>query len=92
MLVERNIMIGCDFMKMVGFAVSNYRSITKTSKIRLDDMTVLIGKNEGKSNVAKALNVAMMAVILHGGGKTRFRFAERLDRDYECKRDFPLMN
>ena len=36
MLVERNIMIGCDFMKMVGFAVSNYRSITKISKIRLD--------------------------------------------------------
>ena len=45
-------------MKLVEFSVTNFRSITH--KIKLQDMTVLVGKNnEGKSNLLTALNVAM---------------------------------
>ena len=53
-------------MKLVDFSVTNYRSITAAHKLVLQDMTVLVGKNnEGKSNLLRALNVAMVAVILH---------------------------
>ena len=53
-------------MKLVEFSVTNFRSITKAHKIKLQDMTVLLGKNnEGKSNLLTALNVAMEAIIQH---------------------------
>ena len=39
-------------MKLKKFSVTNYRSITRTSNIILQDFTVLVGKNnEGKSNL-----------------------------------------
>lgn len=51
-------------MKLVEFSVTNFRSITKAHKINLQDMTVLVGKNnEGKSNLLTALNIAMRAIL-----------------------------
>ena len=42
-------------MKLSAFSVTNYRSITSANKIKLDDLTILLGKNnEGKSNIIKA--------------------------------------
>ena len=47
-------------MQLVNFSVTNYRSITKAHKINLQNITVLVGRNnEGKSNILMALNVAM---------------------------------
>ncbi len=55
-------------MKLVEFSVTNFRSITKAHKINLQDMTVLVGKNnEGKSNLLTALNIAMRAIFEYGG-------------------------
>ena len=54
-------------MKLVEFSVSNYRSITSAHKIKLQNFTVLVGKNnEGKSNLLTAMNVAMKALMNHG--------------------------
>lgn len=78
-------------MRLVEFSVTNYRSITSAHKIALKDLTVLVGKNnEGKSNLLRALNVAMNAVIFHSrnAGRPLQYFNGRLD--YEWHRDFPL--
>ncbi|WP_447640457.1 MULTISPECIES: ATP-dependent nuclease [Chitinophagaceae] len=84
-------------MKIINFSVSNYRSITQAHKIPLTDLTVLIGKNnEGKSNLLKALNVAMNILEYHSRN-TRIRyggFSTRRNRDsiYKWERDFPIGN
>ncbi len=50
-------------MQLTYFTVSNYRSITNAYKLDLKNITILIGKNnEGKSNLIKALNLAMEIV------------------------------
>ena len=47
-------------MDLIEFSVTNFRSITTAHKIKLQDFTVLVGKNnEGKSNLLNALNAAM---------------------------------
>lgn len=47
-------------MKLVSFSVTNYRSIINAHKLKLGELTVLVGpNNEGKSNVIKALVTAM---------------------------------
>ena len=47
-------------MKLASFSVINYRSITNARKIQTNNMTVLVGKNnEGKSNILRALTLAM---------------------------------
>ncbi len=77
-------------MKLVEFSVTNFRSITKAHKIRLQDMTVLVGKNnEGKSNLLTALNVAMEAIIQHSQDDYRYVGAYR-NRLYLWERDFPI--
>lgn len=47
-------------MKLITFSITNFRSITNAHKINLEDITVLLGKNnEGKSNIIKALSIGM---------------------------------
>ena len=80
-------------MKLVEFSVTNYRSITKAHKIFLKDYTVLVGKNnEGKSNLLRALNVAMNAVILHSRINKNGILPRLYDRklQYVWERDFPV--
>ena len=75
-------------MKLVDFSVTNYRSITKAHKISLQDLTVLVGKNnEGKSNLLTALNIAMQAMIYHA--QNRRGMVNRRGY-YLWERDFPI--
>lgn len=77
-------------MKLVQFSVTNYRSITVAHKIPIQELTVLVGKNnEGKSNLLTALNVAMQAIISHGRARDVNTFHFRREY-YDWKRDFPL--
>ena len=47
-------------MKLNSFSVENYRSITTARKVPLEQLTVLVGaNNEGKSNILRALSLAM---------------------------------
>lgn len=67
------------------FSVTNYRSITKAHKINLQNITVLVGRNnEGKSNILMALNVAMETMMQHAN------HANVHEHLYEWKRDFPV--
>lgn len=82
-------------MKLVSFSITNYRSITKANKIPVGDITILIGKNnEGKSNILKALMLAMHAIEMHGNGRGRYSSStKRLNNShsyYSWDRDFPI--
>lgn len=79
-------------MKLVDFSVTNYRSITAAHKLVLQDMTVLVGKNnEGKSNLLRALNVAMVAVILHSRTDVPRTYIQRsFSSQYNWNNDFPI--
>lgn len=84
-------------MKLVDFSVTNFRSITKAHKVSLSATTVLIGKNnEGKSNLLKALDIAMSTLQQHAGSRRRRGFylgLRRLRRDetrFVWERDFPI--
>lgn len=74
-------------MQLTYFTVSNYRSITAAYRIDLKNVTVLVGKNnEGKSNLIKALDLAMK--ILHYVGITKRRVIPA--RSYSWIEDFPI--
>lgn len=84
-------------MKLVSFGVRNYRSITISSTIRLQEsVTVLIGpNNEGKSNVLRALVVALdIASRLDKFTLGRYgrlqSFSHQSDRYYQWETDYPL--
>jgi len=80
-------------MQLVSFAVNNYRSITKTSKLTIrGSITTLIGpNNEGKSNILRALVTVMRIVsqlsshVVYRGRVRRFMSVQhfyRWDQDY----------
>lgn len=74
-------------MQLTYFTVSNYRSITDAYKLDLKNMTILIGKNnEGKSNLIKALNLAM-EIIRFSGSVRRHMVPRQL---YAWRDDFPV--
>lgn len=80
-------------LKITNFSVTNFRSITSAHKVDVSDTTVLIGKNnEGKSNLLKALQVAMDLLQTHALSE---RYVNRRSyRNYESgyywARDFPV--
>lgn len=80
-------------MQLTGFHVTNFRSIAGISKLRFGDMAVLIGKNnEGKSNILRALAIAMKVLTDHGSdGVSPQRLINRRDPErYRWSRDFPM--
>lgn len=82
-------------MELVNFSVTNYRSITKAHKISISGTTILIGKNnEGKSNILKALDVAMNILKHHAYRMTYNRqnssMMRRNESSYFWERDFPI--
>ena len=79
-------------MKLVNFSVTNYRSITNAHKINLQNFTILVGKNnEGKSNLLKALSVAMKVLMHYGRTSDPYFFRYRYWRSiYDWNRDFPI--
>ena len=79
-------------MKLSSFSVLNYRSITTARKIQTHNMTVLVGKNnEGKSNILRALKLAMDIMRLYAEEPRTLNFVHRyLRREYSWHRDYPL--
>jgi len=80
-------------MRLISFSVTNFRSITDAHRISIGNSTVLIGKNnEGKSNLLRALNIAMKALTDHAieDYDRRFRFGPGDGREYRWYRDFPM--
>lgn len=76
-------------MKLIEFSVTNFRSITKAHKINLNNFTVLVGKNnEGKSNLLRALDVAMTVMSNHNKNS----YNRDIDNKYNWKTDFPIQN
>ncbi len=85
-------------MKLVAFSVQNYRSITKANRIEVGQSTVLVGpNNEGKSNVLRALVIAMKTLTEGVGPTGHLRFGSLfrprfiLHRSgYDWAKDFPI--
>lgn len=80
-------------MRLTNFSVTNFRSITSAHKVAVSDSTVLIGKNnEGKSNLLRALQVAMELLQTHAfSGRSGTRRPYRTQQDsYHWSRDFPI--
>lgn len=79
-------------MQLVNFSVANFRSITIAHKVTLLKRTILIGKNnEGKSNILKALDIAMLVLQEHAIQEGAIRRLSRDDdRSYYWERDFPI--
>lgn len=81
-------------MKLSSFSVINYRSITNARKIQTNNMTVLVGKNnEGKSNILRALTLAMDIMKMYSSDPRSLRLAANYLRNrtrYDWERDYPL--
>lgn len=78
-------------MRLISFSVTNFRSITDAHKIPIGDSTVLIGKNnEGKSNVLRALSIAMRALTAHASDESTSAYERRDAQSYSWRRDFPV--
>lgn len=80
-------------MRLTNFSVTNYRSITSAHKVAVSDTTVLIGKNnEGKSNLLRALQVAMELLQTHAlSERSAIRRGYRGPQEsYYWIRDFPI--
>lgn len=80
-------------MRLTNFSVTNFRSITSAHKVSVSDITVLIGKNnEGKSNLLKALQVAMELLQMHAqdGHSVTRRPYRGSQESYFWNRDFPI--
>lgn len=81
-------------MRLSSFSVVNYRSITNARKIQTSNMTVLVGKNnEGKSNILRALTLAMDIMKMYYSDPRSLRLpATYLKKrtGYVWERDYPL--
>lgn len=79
-------------MKLTKFSATNYRSITSAHRISFSNVTVLIGRNnEGKSNLLRALEVAMTILKQHSlPAQSRTRRIYTADSAYLWQRDFPV--
>jgi len=84
-------------MKLVTFSVSKYRSITRAYKLPLGEYTVLVGpNNEGKSNILRAMGLALALlsrgrfVVPRRRMLARYPYRETQRFDYQWDRDFPV--
>lgn len=78
-------------MRLISFSVTNFRSITEAHRVPIGDSTVLIGKNnEGKSNLLRALSIAMKALTSHAGEDAQSNYEARDGQRYSWRRDFPI--
>jgi len=79
-------------VQLVQFSATNYRSITSAHRIMFSNVTVLIGRNnEGKSNLLRALEAAMVLLKQHAlTSQGRIRRMYVGDAPYVWQRDFPV--
>ena len=83
-------------MRLIEFSVTNFRSITSAHKVPISGTTILIGRNnEGKSNVLKALSIAMNTLQRHAMAERRGYLVRRSykkdESQYYWERDFPIV-
>jgi len=79
-------------LKLTGISIQKYRSIKRTPRLNLGNLTVLVGpNNEGKSNVLRALAVSMGLLRRYGyQGTGRATTKLRLyPQEYDWVEDFP---
>ena len=82
-------------MKLASVSIKDFRSITDAYKIPIGDLVVLVGpNNEGKSNVLKAVVLALALIAKPrtaiGGSRVRFRTAPDDLLTYDWYRDYPM--
>jgi putative ATP-dependent endonuclease of OLD family len=79
-------------MRLVSFTVKQYRSLTKSSKIPISDMTILVGaNNQGKSNILQALVTALRVMTEAPSLPTRRAYRYDVTRTgYRWERDYPI--
>lgn len=82
-------------MQLVAFSVSNYRSITAAYKLPIKQATILIGpNNEGKSNILRALVLALELLSALGGRRITGNRLRAFDLEtratYHWSYDFPM--
>ena len=82
-------------MKLASFTVKNFRSITDAYKLPLRDFAVLVGpNNEGKSNILKAIVIALGLIsrskYYRLQRQLRYRYGENEELSFAWDRDFPL--
>lgn len=81
-------------MKLVSVTVENFRSITTARRIPISQLTTLVGpNNEGKSNILRALVIAMNSLIARRSlGAIRFPTRRRRAHSnrYNWRTDCPL--
>ena len=81
-------------MKLSSFSVVNYRSITNAREIQTNNMTVLVGKNnEGKSNILRALALAMDIMKMYSSDPRSLRLSANYLKNrihYIWEQDYPL--
>lgn len=81
-------------MRLDQFSIQKYRSILKAEKLRLGDLTVLVGpNNEGKSNILQAPVTGMQELSGERPGirptPSAMRRQGRRASGYDWERDFP---
>lgn len=79
-------------MRLADFSVINYRSITTARKVQTNNMTVLVGKNnEGKSNILRALTLAMDIMKIYSSDPRSLQISVRnyLKYHYSWEKDYP---
>lgn len=86
-------------MLLVGVSIQNYRSIIDAKNLSLSQKTVLIGpNNEGKSNILRAISVAMRAIERTDLHRTRVLISSRYnshrrnnaEENFDWDRDFSI--
>lgn len=81
-------------MRLVTFSVKKFRSITDAHKIKLSNVSTLVGKNnEWKSNILKALNISMNILKRHWNQRIIRRWIglrKWNENEYNWDRDFPI--
>ena len=78
-------------LQLKSFEINYFRSIKSAKLTNLDGLTVLVGKNnEGKSNILKALGLAVNVFRQRSRSRGRsYRSYDRELSDYKYERDFP---
>ena len=76
-------------MRLKGISITNFRSITSTENLELNNYSILIGRNnEGKTNVLKAITYSIAAI-------KRYKVISdkrvgRMRSPYRFRNDYPL--
>lgn len=78
-------------MRLQSITIKNFRSIRNAFRVPLSAMTVLVGQNNaGKSNVLRALVIALRTVLEVKPARPRRIHGPPQDDVYDWERDYPI--